>query len=118
MIIDASFVPKSGKHSFGLDRFWNGSHSRTEKGLEISTLAWLDLTGTCAYGLSVEQTPTSVEADDPETTRMDVYLDQLRRVVKAHEFTFLRYVITDGAYTKQKFVTGVLDLSMHQMGVG
>jgi len=27
--IDASFVPKSGKQTYGLDRFWNGSHSRT-----------------------------------------------------------------------------------------
>lgn len=116
LIIDASFVPKSGKHTYGLDRFWNGSHSRTEKGLEISTLAWLDLTGNCAYCLSVEQTPASAEADDPETTRMAVYLDQLRRVVKAHDLSFLRYVITDGAYTKQKFVTGVLDLGMHQIG--
>jgi hypothetical protein len=33
--MDASFVPKSGKHTYGLDRFWNGSHSRAEKGLEI-----------------------------------------------------------------------------------
>jgi len=36
LIIDASFVPKSGKPTYGLDRFWNGSHSRTEKGLDIS----------------------------------------------------------------------------------
>jgi hypothetical protein len=116
LVIDASLVPKSGKHTYGLDRFWNGSHSRTEKGLEISTLAWLDLTGNCASCLSVEQTPASVEASEPEATRMDVYLDQLRRVVKTHNLSFLRYVITDGAYSKQKFVAGVLDLGMHQIG--
>ena len=116
LVIDARFVPKSGKHTYGLDRFWNGSHSRTEKGLEISTLAWLDLTGNCAYCLSVEQTPASVAASEPEATRMDVYLDQLRRVVKTHNLSFLRYVITDGAYSKQKFVAGVLDLGMHQIG--
>jgi hypothetical protein len=116
LIIDASFVPKSGKHTYGLDRFWNGSHSRTERGLEISTLAWLDLTRNCAYGLSVEQPPASAEPSDPEATRMDVYLDQLSRVVKTHDLSFLRYVITDGAYSKQKFVAGVLDLGMHQIG--
>jgi hypothetical protein len=97
LIIDASFVPKSGKHTYGLDRFWNGSHSRAEKGLEISTLAWLDVTDNCADALSVEQTPPSAETPDPEATRMDVSLDQLRRVVKAHDLKFLRYVITDGA---------------------
>jgi hypothetical protein len=95
LVMDASFVPKSGKQTYGLDRFWNGSHSRTEKGLEISTLAWLDITGNCAYCLSVEQTPPSTDTPNPEATRMDVYLDQLTRVVKAHDLSFLRYVVTD-----------------------
>jgi hypothetical protein len=116
LVIDASFVPKSGKHTYGLDRFWNGSHRRTEKGLEISTLAWLDLTGHCAYCLSVEQTPPSPGSSDSEATRMDVYLDQLRRVVEAHDLSCLRYVLTDGAYSHQKFVAGVVDLGMHQIG--
>lgn len=116
LVMDASFVPKSGKHTYGLDRFWNGSHSRAEKGLELSTLAWLDITGNCAYCLSVEQTPPSAESSDPEATRMDVYLDQLSRVVKTHNLRFLRYVVTDGAYSKQKFVAGVRALELHQVG--
>jgi hypothetical protein len=116
LVMDASFVPKSGKHTYGLDRFWNGSHSRAERGLEISTLAWLDITDNCAYGLSVEQTPPSADTSDPEATRMDVYLEQLSRVVKAHDLKFLRYVITDGAYRKQKFVAGVRALELHQIG--
>jgi hypothetical protein len=114
--MDGSFVPKSGKHTYGLDRFWNGSHSRAERGLEISTLAWLDITDHCAYGLSVEQTPPSADTSDPEATRMDVYLEQLSRVVKAHDLKFLRYVITDGAYRKQNFVAGVRALALHQIG--
>ena len=48
LAIDASFIPKSGKQTYGLDRFWNGCHSRAEKGLELSTVAWLDITGNCA----------------------------------------------------------------------
>jgi len=116
LVMDASFVPKSGKHTYGLDRFWNGSHSRAEKGREISTLAWLDITDNCAYCLSVEQTPPSAETADPETTRMDVYLDQLSRVVTTHDLRFLRYVVTDGAYSKQKFVAGVRALELHQIG--
>jgi hypothetical protein len=114
--MDTSFVPKSGKHTYGLDRFWNGSHSRAEKGLELSTLAWLDITDNCAYCLSVEQTPPSAATSDLEATRMDVYLDQLSRVVKAHDLKSLRYVVTDGAYSKQKFVAGVRGLELHQIG--
>jgi hypothetical protein len=116
LVMDASFVPKSGKHTYGLGRFWNGSRSRAEKGLELSTLAWLDITDNCAYALSVEQTPPSAETAEPQTTQMDVYLDQLSRVVKAHDLRFLRYVVTAGAYSKQKFVAGGRTLELHQIG--
>src|SRR6266704_6970363 len=47
---------------------------------------------------------------------MDVYLDQLSRVVTTHDLRFLRYVVTDGAYSKQKFVAGVRALELHQIG--
>src|SRR5438093_3021345 len=36
---DASFIPKSGKQTFGLGHFFNGCTNRAERGLEISTLA-------------------------------------------------------------------------------
>jgi hypothetical protein len=41
---DASFIPKSGKQTFGLGHFFNGCTSRPERGLEISTLAVVDVT--------------------------------------------------------------------------
>ena len=116
LAMDASFVPKSGKQTYGLDRFWNGCHSRAEKGLELSTVAWLDITANCAYCLSVEQTPPSGENSDPEATRIDAYLDQFTRLVTAYDLSALRYLITDGAYSTQKFVTGVCALGWHQIG--
>jgi DDE superfamily endonuclease len=116
LVMDASFVPKSGKATYGLDRFWNGSHSRTEKGLEISALAWLDITDNCAYCLSAEQTPPADKATDAEATRIDVYLEQLARVVSEYHLSHLRYVITDGYYSKQKFLRGVRALGLEQIG--
>jgi hypothetical protein len=41
---DASFLPKSGKQTFGLGHFFNGCASRAERGLELSTLAVVDVT--------------------------------------------------------------------------
>jgi hypothetical protein len=51
---DCSFIPKSGKQTYGLDWFYNGSTSRTEKGLEISVI---DVVAHQGYPLSVQQTP-------------------------------------------------------------
>ena len=116
LVLDASFVPKSGKQTYGLARFWNGAHSRTEQGLELSALGWLDVTDNCAYALSIEQTPPTGPAPDPELTRIDIYLDQVTRVVQQHALSPLRYVVTDGYYSKQKFLAGVQALGLHQIG--
>ncbi len=40
---DCSFVPKSGKATYGIEHFYNGSAGRAEKGLEISVLAIVDV---------------------------------------------------------------------------
>src|SRR5437667_5577893 len=40
---DASFLPKSGKQTFGLGHFFNGCSSRAERGLEMSILEVVDV---------------------------------------------------------------------------
>jgi len=42
LAMDATFVHKSGKKTYGLDRFWSGCTSRVERGLEVSVLALVD----------------------------------------------------------------------------
>jgi hypothetical protein len=44
-----SFLPKSSKHPPGLDRFFNGCASRTQKGLETYAVALVDTTTATAY---------------------------------------------------------------------
>ena len=39
LALDCSFIPKSGKQTYGIDYFYNGSASRAEKGLEVSAMA-------------------------------------------------------------------------------
>src|SRR4029450_272469 len=77
---DASFIPKSGKPTLGLGHFFNGCANRAERGLEISTLAVVDVTRRCAFTLAAAQTPpgedtTKAEQDE---TRVDFYTQQLR----------------------------------------
>ena len=115
LALDASFIAKSGKRTYGLERFWNSCHGRAERGLAISVLGWIDITHNSAYCLSVEQTPPSCAAD-PESTRIDTYLEQLRRIVTRYHLQPLQYVLTDGAFSKVKFIDGVCDLTLHQIG--
>lgn len=115
LAFDPSFVPKSGQHTYGLDMFWNGAHSRAEKGLEIATLAWIDVTYNSAYTLSVEQTPPT-QSRDAEQTRIDAYLSQIAAVVTTQQLQPLKYLVVDGYFSKQKFVDGICALDLHLVG--
>jgi hypothetical protein len=111
---DASFLPKSGKQTFGLGHFFNGCASRAERGLEMSTLAVVDVTRRCAFTLAVSQTPpgedtTKAEQDE---TRVDFYKQQLR----AHRHRLppsVTYHCVDGYYAKKKYIDEVVRLGLH-----
>jgi DDE superfamily endonuclease len=111
---DASFIPKSGKRTYGLDRFFNSCAGRVERGLEISTLALVDVTRNCAYTLAVAQTPPTdtSAAQEREQTRVDFYLQQL----SAHRPLLpaaVKYLAADGFFAKKKYVDGVRKCDLH-----
>jgi hypothetical protein len=123
---DATFIRKSGKRTYGLDRFWNGCAHRTERGLELSCIAVLDVARRTAYPLSAQQTPprpialsaSSQEAaapqpkSEPEETRMDFYLQHLSETIPSLPQQ-VRYAVFDGAFAKYKFVAGCRRLDLH-----
>ena len=106
---DASFIKKSGKHTFGLDQFWNGSAGRVEKGLELSLISALDAEQNASFAVSAEQTPPNLKT---RKTRIDFYLEHLQRTAGSFPDS-IQYGIFDGFYAKQKFVGGVLALGFH-----
>jgi hypothetical protein len=111
---DASFIPKSGKQTCGLGHFFNGCASRAERGLEISTLAVVEVTRRCALTLAVAQTPPGEDATkaEQEETRVDFYKQQLRE----HRHRLppgIKYHCVDGYYAKKKYIDEVVSLDLH-----
>jgi DDE superfamily endonuclease len=111
---DASFISKSGKQTFGLGHFFNGCASRAERGLEISTLAVVDVTRRCAFTLASAQTPPGEAAAqaEPEETRVDFYKQQLRE----HRHRLppgVKYHCVDGDYAKKKYIDEVVSLNLY-----
>jgi DDE superfamily endonuclease len=114
---DTSFIPKSGEQTFGLGQFFNRCANRAERGLEITTLAVVDVTRRCAFTLAVAQTPpgghaaaTNERAE--EDTRVDCYKQQLRaqrhrlpQSVPSH--------CADGYFAKKKYIDEVVALNPH-----
>lgn len=111
--VDASFISKSGKKTFGLDKFWSGSGNRVQKGLEITALALIEVSTCMAWTLDVCQTPAglSSKSGDGIYTRIDYYIEQLldcQKYLKA-----VLYIVADGYYAKQKMFQAVLSMQKH-----
>jgi hypothetical protein len=110
-VMDCSFITKSGKNTDGIDYYWNGCHSRVERGLEISVMGLVDVATETAYAVSAQQTLNS-SAFPVEVSRMAQYLYHLQTVRPALP-PEVRYLAVDGAYAKQSFVSETVRLNLH-----
>ena len=122
-MVDCNFVEKSGRHTYGLDRFYNGKSQRAERGLEWSVVAIVDLEQNTGYTLSAQQTEAGLanqtdaaaSAQQPRGNRVDFYLGHLA-YCQTYFPPHLRYVVGDAFYTKSKWVEGILLLQLHAIG--
>lgn len=111
---DASFIPKSGKKTYGLDRFYNGCAGRPDRGLEISVVAVVDVTQKGAYVAAVAQTPATPELkkEQADATRLDHAIEQMR-AARPLLPEVVKYLAADGWYAKQKYVDAVVAEGLH-----
>ena len=107
--MDASFLPKSGRKTYGLDWFWNGCLGRAEKGLEIALIALVASTTRTAYALSAKQTPAR---STTQLSRLDLYLQHLQET-RPYLPERVNCGVCDGYYAKKPFVDGVRTLKLH-----
>lgn len=110
--IDASFLSKSGKKTEGLGSFWNGSAGKSEKGLEVSSVAVIDMKANTAYHLDSVQTHPSSE----KGVRVTQYCEQLMKVAPELKSLGVVYLATDGYYTKKRVTRSIIDAGLHQIG--
>lgn len=129
-VMDCSFITKSGKKTYGLGFFYDSSHDQASKGLEISTLAVIDVTDNTGYSLSSWQTPPqeeleklvasqrsgpSDEQEGEEITRVDFYAQHLRRDA-AYLPDGVKHLVVDGYYAKLKFVNAADEVGLETIG--
>ena len=103
--VDCSFISKSGKETYGLDKFWSGVLNKSLKGLEISLLCLINVNTTFAWTLDVCQTPPSLKAKENnknEYTRINFYLEQFLDCLPF--LKNVKYFVADGFYAKKKFL--------------
>ena len=130
---DPTFLPKAGKHTPGVGRFWNGSAQRAESGLEATITAVIDVERRIAFPLAVQQTlhpsvrqqqassvvedraplpeapPTPSASNEPWL--IAEYLRHLERVKPSLRATE-RHIVADAYFAKQTFLDGVAAMGL------
>jgi hypothetical protein len=124
--MDASFVSKSGKKTWGVDWFYNGSAGKSDKGLEISVISVVDVAAHQAYTLSVEQTVARDLADQLKkkkkkaseeviSARVQGYIAQLLKT-RPYLPTSVKYLVMDSFYSKKGIIDAVCNSELHAVG--
>ena len=110
--LDCSFISKSGKSTYGLDKFWSGVLGRAKKGLEISVVALIDVCSGSAWALDVTQTPPGLgRSEDEGYSRVDFYIEQILDCLPC--LSRVTYFVADGFYAKYKIIKILCDYNKH-----
>ena len=103
--VDCSYLPKSGKKTYGITRFWSGCLNRIVRGIELSSIAIVDLHFHTAFHVQCLQTPAQFSDGK---TRIDFYCNQILNL-KDRLMEISHYVVADGFYVKKKFVLPLVE---------
>jgi hypothetical protein len=119
---DATFVPKSGDATHGIDYYWSGCAGKVKKGLEIDVIGAVKIRENKkeCYVISAQQTPADPlpraerkKKKISEPTRIDFYLDHVKKVLSKLLELNIKHIATDALLSKEKYVNGVIALGLH-----
>jgi hypothetical protein len=108
LAFDPSFIMKSRQHTPHVGTFWSGSASKALHGLEIGSLAVVDIERNTALSLEALQTPNNAELKEKNQTLTDHYANLIVDRKESLE-TISEYLAVDGYFGKKKFFDSVLD---------
>jgi len=109
---DPSYIPKAGKTTPGLGRYWSGKDQRALKGLEISCLAIIDVDAQTAMPLEIVQTPSKEALKKENKNLISHYVSIIEKQLP-NLATKVEYLAVDGYFMKKDFVNSMLNLGLH-----
>ena len=104
IVIDPSYIKKSGKHTSGRNHYWPGVAGEVKWGLEIAGIASIDLDNHTAFHLEAVQTL----ADLKQTSLLDYYGDiVIQRKEQLQEIS--KHIVADAFFLKITFIEKLTD---------
>jgi hypothetical protein len=109
---DPSFIPKSGKQTPGLGRWWSGKDQCALKGLEISSLAIVDVAAGTAMSLEAVQTPSKDVLQAKKQNLVSHNVNIIKKQLPVLK-PMVKYLAADGYFIKHDFIDPLLKEGLH-----
>ncbi len=110
LAFDPSYMPKSGKKTAHVGRFWSGKDQAVKPGIEIGSIAVVDVKNGTALSLEAVQTPKIAKNETGESVvdhYAKVILDKFSVIQSLH----IRYVAVDAFFSKRRFIDAITSQS-------
>ena len=104
---DPSYIPKNGKQTPALGRWWSGKDQCTLKGLEVSSLAIVDVAAGTAMSLEAVQTPSKEILQANKQNLVSHYVSIIKKQMPTLK-TMVKYLAADGYFMKHSFINTLL----------
>ncbi len=110
---DPSYISKSGKKTYGFDKYWSGVAKQAKFGLEISGIAAVDIDNKTALHLEAVQTPTHKDIKGKDMGLLDWYANIITQ--RKNTFSAIsKYLVADAYFSKKPFADKIIeDAQMH-----
>lgn len=103
VVFDPSFLPKSGKSTYGVSHRWSGCAGKAKWGMELGGLGVVDLDCQSAFHYEGILTPSDEELQSKATTLLEHYAQII--VERRDDLScFSNYLCVDGFFSKKSFV--------------
>lgn len=111
--IDPSYIPKSGKKTPHISRFWSGCAASVKRGIEVLGIATVDIDTRKAVHLEAVQTqPDAQNSDQEDMTLIEWYLSKLKeRAVELLKISST--VVCDAYFAKEPFITPLTEIGFN-----
>jgi len=106
---DCTYLPKSGKKTWGLGRFFSSAAGKNKRGLEVSILGAITTKSREPVGLDATQTPSIAASTGAGYSRVDFYCEQLLDLAPRLRKAGLPidHWVGDGYYAKKKVLEAI-----------
>ena len=103
LALDPTYLPKSGKKTPGLGKYWSGSAQKALWGLEASLLSVIDIETRTAWHLDAVQTPDQAERQAKNLSLIDHYAQcVIWQASRCQQLS--TYLAVDAYFAKASFV--------------